>query len=181
MFMQSTLNFATTIMVVWNALTPQRKNYSITAFMPITAHQAHTVRFCYNSCKEYYTPPHPSWSSILYTKEFSVKNTTPPSPPRTWDSNELLPSSCKQLYDCCNVTCLFKRASTLNPFQSSHPARYGIDRVKTKLKTMKGVRQDLLPGYLSEFMWRERESGPGQDQSDNSQDIQATFISYEIL
>ena len=46
---------------------------------------------------------------------------------------------------------------------------------------MKGVRQDLLPGYLSEFMWRERESGPGQDQSDNSQDIQATFISYEIL
>ena len=36
------------------------------------------------------TTPHFSGSSILYTKEFSV-------------SNELLRSSCEQLYDCCNV------------------------------------------------------------------------------
>ena len=30
------------------------------------------------------------------------------------------------------------------------------NRVKTKLKTMKGVHRDLLPGYLDEFIWREK-------------------------
>ena len=29
------------------------------------------------------------------------------------------------------------------------------------LRSIKGVRQDLLPGYLNEFMWRER---VGQDK-----------------
>ena len=32
---------------------------------------------------------------------------------------------------------------------------------------------NLLPGYLDEFMWRERESGPGQVQSGSLRDIQA--------
>jgi len=31
-----------------------------------------------------------------------------------------------------------------------------FDRVKTSIKTMKGVRRGALPSYLDEFMWRER-------------------------
>ena len=30
------------------------------------------------------------------------------------------------------------------------------NRVKTKLKRMKGCHADQVPGYLDEFMWRER-------------------------
>ena len=30
------------------------------------------------------------------------------------------------------------------------------NRCKTKIKSMKGVRRDMLPRYLDEFMWRER-------------------------
>ena len=30
-----------------------------------------------------------------------------------------------------------------------------VYRVKTKLKTMRGVRRESLPCYLDEFMWRE--------------------------
>ena len=52
----------------------------------------------------------------------------------------------------------------VDPMTGVHPQTIESywNRVKTKLKTMKGVRRDLLPGYLDEFMWRERESGPGQ-------------------
>lgn len=32
------------------------------------------------------------------------------------------------------------------------------NRVKTKLKRMKGWTRDQLPSYLDEFMWREREA-----------------------
>ena len=35
------------------------------------------------------------------------------------------------------------------------------------------IRLNLLPGYLDEFMWRERASGPGQVRSDSLGDIQA--------
>ena len=30
------------------------------------------------------------------------------------------------------------------------------NRIKTKLKTTKEVRREMLPGYLNAFMWRER-------------------------
>ena len=38
------------------------------------------------------------------------------------------------------------------------------NRVKTKFKAMKGVKRDMLPGYLDEFMWKERHRrNPFQD------------------
>ena len=52
-----------------------------------------------------------------------------------------------------------------NPVQLGGPGRIvQIDesywnRCKTKIKAMKGVRREMLPGYLDEFMWRER-AGP---------------------
>ena len=33
------------------------------------------------------------------------------------------------------------------------------NRIKTKLKRMKGVRPDQLPSYLDEYMWREKNAG----------------------
>ena len=74
--------------------------------MSICGDVKHDVMLTYlGPCKEYYSPTPPG-SSILYTKEFCVKNTAP----RIWDSNELqlfkkkFRSSCEQLYDCYNVT-----------------------------------------------------------------------------
>ena len=70
--------------------------------------------------------PHPTpRSTILYTKEFSVNNSTPP----IWDSNELqllkkrLHSSCKQLYDCYIVTCrelVFWKCSVIHFISHTH-------------------------------------------------------------
>ena len=37
------------------------------------------------------------------------------------------------------------------------------NRVKTKLKRMKGCDGDQLPSYLYEFMWRERYGKTGND------------------
>ena len=35
------------------------------------------------------------------------------------------------------------------------------NRCKAKIKAMKDVRRNMLPGYLGEFMWRER-AGPNK-------------------
>ena len=41
------------------------------------------------------------------------------------------------------------------------------NRVKTKLKRMKGCRGDQLPSYLDEFMWRERHGTTSREAFDN--------------
>ena len=41
------------------------------------------------------------------------------------------------------------------------------NRVKIKFKRMKGCHQSHLPGYLDEFMWRERYGRNSDDSLDN--------------
>ena len=126
------------------------------------------------------TPPSP-WSAILYTKEFSVKN----SQPRIWDPElQLLKNSpvqtarihrmqinvqvANQPYDCYNLMCcelVFWKCllfSCFNP--DARTARTHINR-----DLFVEIHLNLLPGYLDEFMWREREGGrergrEGQDK-----------------
>ena len=48
--------------------------------------------------------------------------------------------------------------SFTNPINGTHTQNIESywNRVKTKVKRMKGVHEDLLTSYLDEFMWRER-------------------------
>ena len=50
----------------------------------------------------------------------------------------------------------------VNPVTGAHTQHIESywNRIKIKLKRMRGVTEDQLPSYLDEFMWRERLSTP---------------------